>query len=50
MEQNKYDCINYHNTTQKHLTCTVCKDGEIIYKPCLLDLNYTECPDFEKVR
>ena len=46
--QCKLDCVSYHKTDQLHLTCAVYKDGQLIYKPCLLNMNYSECPDFIK--
>lgn len=54
-KQRKYDCVNYNNTKALHLTCAVCKGNtpgtcEVIYKPCLLEMNYTECPDYRQGR
>lgn len=54
-KQRKYDCVNYNNTRALHLTCAICKgkspeDCEVIYKPCLLEMNYIECPEFKQGR
>ena len=53
-KQRKYDCVNYNNTKRLNQTCAICtgtslKDCEVIYKPCLLEMNKI-CPNFRAGR